>query len=111
MRGCAPAAIALVALQACTFSWSAKRGASFYWADQPNYDTACTTTRTPEAYDNCMAAFEPAASFYDCGGSADCAQGLRASVRAGCRNGDSAAFQNYLDCIAIGENRLGPDWW
>jgi hypothetical protein len=111
MRGCAPAAIALVALQACTLSWSAERGASLYWADQPDYYTACTTTRTPEAYDSCMAAFRPAASFYDCGGSDACAQGLRDSVRAGCRNHGSAVFQDYLDCAAIGENRLGPDWW
>jgi hypothetical protein len=52
----------------------------------------------------------PAASFSDCDSSA-CAQGLRDSVRAGCRHGDSVVFQDYLDCVAIGENRLGPDWW
>jgi hypothetical protein len=110
MRGCAPAAIALVALQACTLSWSGPRGASFSWADQPDYSTACSTTSTPEAYDNCMAALQPRASFYDCD-SAACAQGLRDSVRAGCRGGDSLVFQDYLDCAARGENRLGPDWW
>jgi hypothetical protein len=110
MRGCAPAAIALVALQACTLSWSAERGASFYWADQPNYYTACTTTSTPEAYDNCMAAFRPAASLYNCDSDA-CVQGLRDSVRTGCRGGDSVVFQDYLDCVGKGENRLGPDWW
>jgi hypothetical protein len=109
MRGCAPAAIALVALQACTLSWPAKRGASFYLADQPNY-TACTTTSTPEAYDNCMAAFRPATSFYDCDSEA-CVQGLRDSVRAGCRHGSSVVYQDHLDCIAAGENQLGPDWW
>jgi hypothetical protein len=108
MRGCAPAAIALVALEACAPSGSAKRGAS-YLADQPNYYTACTTPRTPEAYDNCMAAFRPAASFYDCDSDA-CVQGLRDSVRAGCRHGDSVVYQDYLDCAAKGENRLGPDW-
>jgi hypothetical protein len=108
MRGCAPAAIALVALEACAPSGSAKRSAS-YLADLPNYYTACTTTRTPEAYDNCMAAFRPAASLYDCD-SAACAQGLRDSVRAGCRGGDSLVYQDHLDCIARGENRLGPDW-
>ena len=109
MRGCAPAAIALVALQACTFSWSAKRDVGFYWADLPAYYTACTTTRTPEAYANCRAAMWPAASFYDCDSSA-CVQGLRDSVRAGCRGGDSLVFQDYLDCAARSENRLGPDW-
>jgi hypothetical protein len=110
MRWCAPAAIALVALQACTLSWSAKRGASSYWADQPNYHTACTTTTTPEEHENCIAAFRPRASFYDCDGSA-CVQGLRDSVRAGCRGGGSLVFQDSLDCVAKGENRLGPDWW
>jgi hypothetical protein len=110
MRGCAPAAIALVALEACAPSGSAKRSAS-YLADDYNYYTACTTTRTPEAYDNCMAAFRPAASFYDCGSNTACVQGLRDSVRAGCRHGGSLVFQGYLDCIARSENRLGPDWW
>ena len=110
MRGCAPAAIALVALEACTFSWSAKRGASFDWADQPDYSTACTTPRTPEAYDNCMAAFRPKASFYDCD-SAACVQGLRDSVRAECSHSGSLVYQDHLDCIARGENQLGPDWW
>jgi hypothetical protein len=110
MRGCAPAAIALVALQACTLSWSAEPGASFYWAGQPNYDTACTTTRTPEAYANCMAAFRPRPSFYDCDSSA-CVQDLRDSVRAGCLHSGSLVYQDRLDCIAKGENQLGPDWW
>jgi hypothetical protein len=109
MRGCAPAAIALVALEACAPSGSAKRSAS-YLADLPDLYTACSTTRTPEAYENCRAAISEPASLYDCG-SADCAQGLRNSVRAGCGDSHSGAFQNYLDCVAIGENQLGPNWW
>jgi hypothetical protein len=109
MRGCAPAAIALVALEACAPSSSAKRSAG-YLANLPDYYTTCTTTSTPQAYENCRAAFWPVASLFDCG-SSDCAQGLRHFVRAGCSNGDSVVFQNYLDCVAIGENRLGPDWW
>jgi hypothetical protein len=104
MRGCAPAAIALVALQACALDSSA------FSADLPAYYTACTTTRTPEAYDNCMAAFRPKASFYDCD-SAACVQGLRDSVRAGCSHSGSLVYQDHLDCIAKGENQLGPDWW
>jgi hypothetical protein len=103
MRGCAPAAIAILAFEACAPDSSA------FAADLPAYYTACTTTRTPEAYDNCMAAFRPAASVYDCD-SAACAQGLRDSVRAGCRHRDSLVFQDYLDCVARSENRLGPDW-
>ena len=109
MRGCAPAAIAMLALEACAPDSSARRGAS-YWANLPDYYTTCTTTRTAEAYENCRAAMWPAASFSDCD-SSTCAQGLRDSVRAGCRHGDSVVFQDYLDCVAIGENRLGPDWW
>ena len=109
MRGCAPAAIALVALEACAPSGSAKRMAS-YLAGLPDYYTACTTTRTPEAYANCRAAMWPAASFYDCDSSA-CVQGLRDSVRAGCRHSGSLVYQDHLDCIAKGENQLGPDWW
>jgi hypothetical protein len=108
MRGCAPAAIALVALEACAPSGSAKRSAS-YLADLPAYYTACTTTRTPEAYENCRAAMWPAASVYDCDSS--CGQGLRDSVRAGCRHRGTVVFQDYLDCVATGENRLGPDWY
>jgi hypothetical protein len=110
MRGCAPAAIALVALEACAPSGSAKRSAS-YLADLPDYYTTCTTTSTPQAYENCRAAMWRPASFYDCGGSSACAQGLRDSVRAGCRDRGSVVFRDYLDCVAIGENRLGPDWW
>jgi hypothetical protein len=109
MRGCAPVAIAILALEACAPGSSAKRGAS-YLADLPDYYTTCTTTRTPEAYDNCRAAMWPAASVYDCDSSA-CAQGLRDSVRVGCRNRDSVVFQDYLDCVARAENRIGPDWW
>jgi hypothetical protein len=55
MRGCAPAAIAILALEACAPSGSAKRSASFL-ADLPAFYTECTTTRTPEAYANCRAA-------------------------------------------------------
>jgi hypothetical protein len=68
MRGCARAAIALVALEACAPSGSAKRSAS-YLADLPDYCTACTTTRTPEAYENCRAAMWSSASVYDCDSS------------------------------------------
>jgi hypothetical protein len=43
MRGCAPVAIAILALEACAPGSSAKRGAS-YLADLPDYYTTCTTT-------------------------------------------------------------------
>jgi hypothetical protein len=104
MRGCAPAAIALVALETCAPDSSA------FSADLPAYYTACTTTSTPEAYDNCMAAFRPAPSLYNCDSDA-CVQSLRDSARAECRHRGSVVYQDYLDCIAKGENRLGPDWW
>jgi len=104
MRGCAPAAIAILALEACAPSGSAKRSASFL-ADLPAFYTECTTTRTPEAYANCRAAQLPASG--DHCDDANCFQALRHSVRAGC--GDYIVFSDYMDCVAIGENRIGPD--
>ena len=107
MRGCAPAAIAILALEACAPDSSAERSASRS-ADMAAVRSQCAATaRAPQDYTDCLIARWPVSS-YECD-HAGCVEAQRDSVRRAC--GVHLVFSDYMDCVAIGENRIGPDWF
>ena len=108
MRACACLAIAIVALAGCAPDGSAEGSASF-WAE--NYMAAagsyCAAVAvTPENQADCLASRW---ALNECsgigGGYDDCIAAEYSALRDVCEA--HLVFSKYMDCVAIGENRIG----
>jgi hypothetical protein len=111
MRACACLAFAIVALAGDGSASPAERDASFSAAaEMAEVRSHCAATAvTFEDYANCLASLWPTnACSRIRGGYHDCIAGQASAIRHECEV--HVVLSKYMDCVGIGENRIGVDW-
>ena len=110
MRACACLALAILAFAGDASASSAERDASFSAkTEMAEIRSDCAAIAvTFEDYANCLASRWPRTCSSIRGGYDDCIAAEASAIRHEC--GVHVVLSKYMDCVGIGENRIGVDW-